>query len=433
MIKLGWLLILSLTQVLWSGPIIIGGVPGLDASLFRVTTFATGIPYAYGMTRLNDGGLLVGSSPGFQTRVLRFTDANGDGVADGPGVPVISGPGGIVTAIQQVGPYVAVGLTSGNNNASVLFYAPGATPNAPYTPVGALQLTSSVFWEHNTPGLSVVPTVGQPGHFDLYVNIGSQNNNSPSTTPIAVSGLVSGNIQADSIYRFPIDTTGGSLTSTTPTRVVSGIRNSVAMGFRPSTGDFYFADNGINGLVDGNIPLSVDTLNRINPAQLFGPTLDYGFSANYTEYRTGNVIGTLTNPPLIAFQPLGNPQTGSRSEGPSGLAFSPSNFPSPLANGIFVGFHGRQDSVGLANDENPLVFVDLSTNNYFHFIDNNDPNVGHIDSLFSTADSLFLADFASTNGGDSGIVYQISMVPEPGTFALSFTALGMLWLYRRRS
>ena len=76
---------------------------------------------------------------------------------------------------------------------------------------------------------------------------------------------------------------------------------------------------------------------------LLGPTLDFGFSDNYTEYRTRNVIGTLTNPPLIAFQPLGNPQTGSKSEGPSGLAFSPTNFPSPVANGVFIGFHGRQE------------------------------------------------------------------------------------------
>ena len=204
------------------------------------------------------------------------------------------------------------------------------------------------------------------------------------------------------------------------------------MGFRPATGDLYFADNGIDGLSDANIPVSVDTLNRVTLAQLPGPTLDFGFSDNYTEYRTGNVIGTLTNPPLIAFQPLGNPQTGSKSEGPSGLAFSPTNFPSPLANGVFIGFHGRQDSVGVANDENPVIFVDLATNQYFHFIDNNDPNVGHIDSLFSTADSLFLADFASTNGGTSGIVYQISAVPEPGTLALSLTALGIVWLRRLR-
>ncbi len=49
-----------------------------------------------------------------------------------------------------------------------------------------------------------------------------------------------------------------------------------------------------------------DTLNRITAAQLPGPTLDFGFSDIYTEYRTGNVIGTLTNPPLIAFPPLGN-------------------------------------------------------------------------------------------------------------------------------
>src|ERR1051325_10225347 len=64
--------------------------PGLNANDFRITTFASGLDFPLGMARLSDGSLLVTISQGanyFNStgKLLRFVDANDDGIADGPG------------------------------------------------------------------------------------------------------------------------------------------------------------------------------------------------------------------------------------------------------------------------------------------------------------------------------------------------------------
>src|SRR5262245_5473745 len=93
------------------------------------------------------------------------------------------------------------------------------------------------------------------------------------------------------------------------------------------------------------------------------------------------------------------------------MAFAPPGLPDGLNNGIFVGFHGKWALAGIVNEENPLVFVDLRTTNYFQFIGNNEPNIGHLDGLMSTEDSLFVADLTTTGdtntGGHNGVIYQI--------------------------
>lgn len=63
---------------------------------------------------------------------------------------------------------------------------------------------------------------------------------------------------------------------------------------------------------------------------------------------------------MVAFQPLPNPQTGSGSEGPADTAFAPPG----LNEGLFFGFRGKCSSGGLANEENPLVHVDLKNGSY---------------------------------------------------------------------
>ena len=63
-----------------------------------------------------------------------------------------------------------------------------------------------------------------------------------------------------------------------------------------------------------------------------------------------------------------------------------------MSNGVFVGMHGKFSLGGTSNEENPLVFVDLNDNSYFHIIQNDEPSVGHLDGLLSTNDSLFVAD-----------------------------------------
>ena len=108
--------------------------------------------------------------------------------------------------------------------------------------------------------------------------------------------------------------------------------------------------------------------------------------------------------------------TGEESEGPNDIAFAPPAFPDGLNNGIFVGFHGKFNRGGTNNEENPLVFVDLTTTNYFHFTSSRDANIGHLDGLLATEDSLFVSDLTMSGdlntGSGRGVIYQIkSLVP----------------------
>jgi hypothetical protein len=211
---------------------------------------------------------------------------------------------------------------------------------------------------------------------------------------------------------------GTNVTASNLTRIASGLRNATGFLFHPMTGDFYFQDNGIDGLppADGNEPLSADELNMIPVANLGGAVEFFGFPTNYIEYRTGRNVGGAGVQPLVAFQPIPSPN-GSESEGPNDIVFAPPGFPEGLNNGIFVGFHGKFFGAGIANEENPLVYVDLTTTNYFHFIGNGEPNIGHLDGLLATEDSLFAADLTSNgrldNGGGRGVIYQIKSLVLP--------------------
>ena len=73
---------------------------------------------------------------------------------------------------------------------------------------------------------------------------------------------------------------------------------------------------------------------------------------------------------------------------------------------------------GVDNEENPLVFVDLNDNSYFHFVSNEEPAIGHLDGLLATDDSLFVADISPTGGygagtGNTGVIYQIQSIVGP--------------------
>ena len=147
-----------------AAPIMLGPIPGLDPNQLRITTFASAIGPIYGMARADDGALLAGVSGrpffgGGPAQVLRFVDANFDGIADGPGTAVIGGIPGIITAVQRVGALLAVGTQSESFSSSrISLFAPGATPNAPYTLVGQLDFSFGQFWGHASPGLAPSPT-----------------------------------------------------------------------------------------------------------------------------------------------------------------------------------------------------------------------------------------------------------------------------------
>jgi hypothetical protein len=447
-------------RALLSGGLPVGGDPIVKPSDFRVSTFASGLNYPHGMTTLSDGSLLVavnnpaaGDTSFFNStgELIRLTDADGDGVADGPGQVLFNGLPGEVTALHRAGPFLlATSSATGSERISVLRL--GATPADPLTLAGSIDFAFPIpAWDHTTFASVVRPTPGQPGDYDVIFNIGSEYNGvvigsdgrvvldahgnpilQPTTGTVQASGLLTGTLLGDSLYMVTVHDQGGTPAFSHLTRIASGLRNAASLAIDPATGDLYITDNGIDGNDGGNEAWSADELDRI-PAALIGKTVEnFGFPYSYVKTidRPGDPV-TVVDPkygiqPLIAFEPLPDPvltREGSESEGASGFALSPPMFSAGLNHGVFIGFHGLFNQGGIANDENPLIFADPATGHYFDFISNNLPNVGHLDEALSTTNSLFLADISSTgdlfgaSGPGQGVIYQIEAINHPPRLA----------------
>lgn len=398
--------------------------PGVDPAQFRITTFSSGMNYPLGMAELPDGSLLCASTDGpsyfnANARLIRLVDADHDGFADGAPATLFTGLSGGITSVQVAGQLVFV--TGQNRPITVLRMEGG--PTAPFVFGGRVSITYPAGgWLHPHSALGVRVVSADARECELYFQIGSKVNFGVTTQTASLAttnlGGLGGTLLGDSIYRIRFVDRGTNVIATDLTQIASGVRNPAGFAFHPRTGDLYFEDNGIDGLVDANEPFSADELNVLPLAQLAGGGVEsYGFPSTYTAYRSNFVVGTTGIRPLVAFQPVSDPFTGAESEGPNDIAFAPPAFPEPLNNGVFVTFHGKFGSGGASNEENPLVFVDLNTTNYFHFIRPRLPGVGHLDGLLRTTDSLFVSDI-STNGSLSsgagrGAIYQIKALVGP--------------------
>lgn len=404
-------------------PFAVSGDVRVDPSRFRVTTFAEGLNFPYSMQVLGDGSMLVATSTPVTSsyfnstgQLLRLVDANQDGIADGPGTTLFTGLPGIVTAVRQAGDLVlATSSQAGSERISVL--RTGATPGASLSLLGSINFAFPVGWEHKSYTLEVRPTPAQSGKYDVFFNVGSKLNATNASDTVAVTGLVTGSVLGESIYQVTLQDLGSSVSFSNLTQIASGLRNAAGIAVEPATGDLYFQDNGID--TPGNLgePLSADEINRIPAAQIGGAVETFGFATDYIQYRTGTHVGSGAVQPLVSFQPIPDPWTGSESEGATEITFAPPDFPLGLNHGIFVGFHGQTQYAGLANEENPLLFVDPVTGQYFDFISNDEPGIGHLDSVVASGRSLFVADLSSTgalSGLGTGKIYQITYVPEPG-------------------
>lgn len=409
-------------QLLAAAPFAVGGDPSVDPADFRVTEFATGLDFPYGMQQLADGSMLVGTSHpkdgaggGYFNsigRLVRLVDADGDGAADGPPQILADNLPGTITDVRFAGNLV---LVSGEGN-SITVLRRGAAVADPFTNVGAIDIEFPAGWEHMSYSLAVRRTPGgAAGDFDVFFNVGSRENDqtTPDDVIVPISGLISGTAQGDSIYKVTIHDTGaGTPTLSNLTRVARGLRNAAGIEVDPASGDLYFEDNGIDTPTNLAEPVNADELNVLAAADIGGDVEDYGFAHDYIQYRTGQRIGSGAVQPIGAFQPIPSPN-GSESEGVAGITLAPPAFPAALSGGVFLGFHGDFALAGLRNEDNPLVYFDRSTGKYFHFVSNDEPNIGHLDGLLSTSDSLFAADLAPTSDyslAGSGKIYQIKAI-----------------------
>jgi hypothetical protein len=405
----------------------------VDTSKFRVTEFASGLSFVNSVTRAADGSILAVVSPGYSTaQVVRFTDSNKDGIADGAyAVLYSSTAGGPGVQIRSGVDHYYLGELG---KSAITALKKGIEGGAPLTAAGSLMFSYPPGHGHPTPGFAVRPTPGTPGSVDLVFNIGSEFNDAPSSSPVRVSGLglTGTDLEGDSLYMITINESGTQPIAGNLRLVARGIRNVYGMAFNSANGDLYFADNAIDeGSPGATEPPQADELNRISASELGVVVRNFGYPNCYPEYRSNTLIERLTGActgitqSLMSFQPVpAGAIPGARSEGPAEIAFAPAMFPASYQGGIFAGFSGGSDGKG-GNNQNPLVFVPSNFQNHFHFIPPGLP--GNLLGVYSTEDSLFV----STWGG--GKIYQIQAineVPEAGTWNMAGIVLAMELLRR---
>jgi len=334
--------------------------------------------------------------------------------------------GALLTGFVRMSDHFAVGdLSSG----AITLLRTGATPADAMTTAGTVGMSYPSGWYHPTAGLAARPTPGNPGSYHLVFNVSSQYNDIPSTNQVAISGLLSGAADGDSLYKITVNLNGVSPTASGLQKVAAGIRTVAGMQFA-ADGSLYFADNAIDG-PGSDEPPQADELNRIAASDFGNIVPDFGYPTCYTAYRTGAQVGSGCVDPVVTLQPLnaGMPDE-SQSEGPVEIAFSPSGFPWAYANGMFIGFAGKFAS-GPANEENAVGFYDFSTGSFIHLIEKSLPGVGRPIGLLSSGDSLFISDMYT------GVVYQIAaadvVVPEPSKLSMLGAAALLLAARRHRS
>jgi hypothetical protein len=453
--------------------------PGFDATAYagqlKVTTFASGLNYPTSMQSYN-GGILVGTTSGLFSagsagsgHLLLLTDTNHDGVADQQlDLTPAGGLLGEITSVRQAGNLLFV-TSSGNINTPtpvISVLKQGATPTSPFVSLGSINLTfpavGGTAWEHGSFALAVRPNPTQAGNYDVLFNLGSRTNQtSDETSPGSgvynqhvsaslsggnVSGFGTLSLNPESIYTTTVSFNGTTAALSAPVQVAHGLRNAAGITFQPGTGDLYYIDNGMDGSTAnghpndkyGNAAYSLDTLHKISAAQVGVSFPNTNFASDFYENNTTSPIKH-GNPDAIAnFAPFGpfnasdHNSSPNESEGANEIAFTPASFPAAL-QGVLIGFHGQFDKVGppntstgAGNEEHPVVFYQTATGQYWDFIGNQEPLIGHLDGMLSTSDAVYMSDIADgslfNSPTNTGAIYEFTTVPEPSTMLLTGAA-----------
>jgi hypothetical protein len=437
--------------------------PGFNAAAYvsqlRVTTFASGLSYPTSMQQYG-GGILVGTTNGAflpaggnTGHLLLLTDTNNDGVADQTAdLTPVGGVPGQITSVRHAGNLLFVTDNADTPSPVISILQQGATTTSPFISVGTINLSFTTSnWMHSSFGLAVRPTPNQSGNYDVFFNLGSRANqtsdagnfgtfHATANTTGNATGLANIALDPESIYKTTVSFNGTTASMSTPVKIAGGLRNAVGMAFQPGTGDLYYADNGIDGTSAnghpndryGNAADSLDTLHMISASQIgvsFPNTnfaTDFYDAAPTTFTKHGNPDAIAHFAPFGPFDASDHNSSLNESEGPNEIAFAPSNFPAGLNNGIFIGFHGQFDKVGApnsttgaGNEENPVIYYDLTTGTYWHFIGTQEANIGHLDGMLSTPDALFMSDMADGSlfigPTNTGAIYKVVAV-NPGDY-----------------
>lgn len=404
----------------------------------QISEFATGLNFPTSLVQLPDASILVAATaPTGASDFTNFYFGSGQlarfSESGSPvGVnPVLSGLPGPVTSVRTLGNLVAVatagdGTFPGLASADISFFSMGTTP---YSLVGSLHFSYPITDAAVSLTMATRSIPGSPGQFELVFGLQAGNTTGASVGAVTMSALVSAALPAGALYRMVVDTTSGSPVVQAPVQIASGLRNAGGILIDPD-GNVYFNDNGYEDSL--GTPVSADELNVITAAQVLAGSTFFGYAGNYTDANTGSFIGGAGAQALAAFLNLG----GVNPVGAAEIVLAPSGFPTGWNNGLFIGFHGNFTTAGGANLQNPVLYYSFDTHTFTTFISAGRDGVGHLDALWATSNALYLGDFSSGNGfaANSGVVYKIEALPEPGTLVLGMLGFGLLApLARRRA
>ncbi|MCC6790077.1 MAG: hypothetical protein IT336_00235 [Thermomicrobiales bacterium] len=398
-----------------SATITLGDDPRIADAGITLSVFADGLDFPMGMIPLPDGSLLVAASTAdggsfFNSTgaLIRLTDRDGDGRADDAGTVLAGDIFGPLVAVQRAGDLVFVTSARGGVEAIYVFRR-GDRWRDPLISVGAA-FFNFAGGEHQSYALAVRKSVDSPGGYDLFFNIGAYGNVETGRI-VGVAGLMTGELDDASIYMTTVTDDGTDVTFSPPVKIASGLRNATTLVIDPVSGDLVIGENGIDTPENRIVSLSADEIDIIPAGEIGGEVEDFGFPKTYVDYATGETIGDGGIAPTIAVTPT----NGSENEGVAGIAPVPTSFPEPFGGGYLAGFHGQFDGVGGGNEENPLLFVNLETGDRFDLVANDNAGVGHLDSMVTVGDAIFVADLCATGSLQAaepcGVIYRI--VAEP--------------------